>query len=235
MTHVDGGLAAKRPGAGEHLVKQHAGRKDIGARIDAIAARLFRRRVSRRAVGHADLGQLSLMNAAGLRFRFVEQFGQAKIQDLCLATFGDHHVAGFDIAMNDAARVRRGQRVRHLNPDAQSAFQFQWPPVNQLAHVFSFDVLHRNEVQTFGFVEIEDRADVRMIERRREPCFPGKTFQVGVFDGQFRRQDFDHDGAAQLVVGGFINRALSAGAELLENLVIAESLPDHEWRYLTPK
>ena len=105
------------------------------------------------------------MNAAGVRFRFVEQFRQAKIKHLHLATVCDHHVAGLDIAVDDAARVRRGQRVRHLNPNPQSAFQFQRPPVDQLAHIAAFDVLHRDEVQTFGFVEIKDRADVRMIER----------------------------------------------------------------------
>ena len=127
------------------------------------------------------------MNAAGLRFRLVEQFCQAKIQNLHLARVCDHHVAGFDIAVDDAARVRRGQSIRHLNPYAQSAFQFQRPSVHQLAHVFAFDVLHRDEVQSFGFVEIENRADVRMIERRREPRFPGKSFQVGFFDGQFSR------------------------------------------------
>ena len=74
-----------------------------------------------------------------------------------------------------------------------------------------------------------------MVERGRETRFAVETFQVGFFGSQFGGQNFDDHGAAQFVVGGFINRALSAGAELLENLVIAESLPDHECRYLTLK
>ncbi len=63
VTHVDRRLTAKRPGAGQHFVKQHAERKDVGAFIDAIAARLFRRSVSRRAVRNADFGEFGAMNA----------------------------------------------------------------------------------------------------------------------------------------------------------------------------
>jgi len=63
VTYVDRRFAAKRPRAGEHFVKQHAERKDVGAFVHAVAARLLRRCVSRGAVGHADLGQFRVMNA----------------------------------------------------------------------------------------------------------------------------------------------------------------------------
>ena len=38
-------------------------------------------------------------------------------------------------------------------------------PVHQLPHVASFNVLHGDKVVPFGFVEIEDGADVGMVER----------------------------------------------------------------------
>ncbi len=98
--------------------------------------------------------------------------------------------------MNDAARVRRCERVRHLNPDAQSALQFQRPAVDKLAHVLAFDILHRDEVQAFGFIHIKDGADVRMVQRRSQARLAFETFQVGFLDREFRRQDLDDDGAA---------------------------------------
>ena len=63
MAHIDRRLATKRPGAGQHLVKQDTGGKDVGPLIDAIAARLLGRGISRRAVGNADFGQLRAVNS----------------------------------------------------------------------------------------------------------------------------------------------------------------------------
>jgi len=63
VTHLDSRLTLERPRARQHFVKQHARREDIGARIDAIAARLFRRSVSRGAVRNADFRYLRVMNA----------------------------------------------------------------------------------------------------------------------------------------------------------------------------
>ena len=56
MADIDGRLATKRPRTRQHFVKEHTRRKNIRARIDAIATRLFRRRVGCGAVRHTDFG-----------------------------------------------------------------------------------------------------------------------------------------------------------------------------------
>ena len=81
VAHVDGGLAAKRPGPGQHFVKQHAGRKDVGALIDLVAPRLFRRGVGRRAVRHADFSQLGAINSGTVGFVLVEQLGKTEVEN----------------------------------------------------------------------------------------------------------------------------------------------------------
>ena len=63
MANVDGGLTAKRPGAGQHFVEQNSGGKNVRARVDPITARLFRGGVGRRSIWNANFSQLSLMNA----------------------------------------------------------------------------------------------------------------------------------------------------------------------------
>ena len=46
------------------------------------------------------------------------------------------------------------------------------------AHVFAFDVLHGDEVNAVDYVEIEDGADVRMVQRRGKARF-AEPSQVG--------------------------------------------------------
>jgi len=96
-----------------------------------------------------------------------------------------------------------------------------------LPHVLAFNVLHRDEVQALRFVHVKDGADVRMVQRRSQPRLALEPFQIGCFDRKFRRQDLDDDCAAQLLIGGFVNRALSARAQLVRDFIIAESLADH--------
>ena len=73
------------------------------------------------------------------------------------------------------ASVRGGEGVGNLDGDQQRALQLEWMPVYKLPHVLSFDVLHGDEVMSFSFVEIEDGADVWMIERGGEPGFAFKA------------------------------------------------------------
>src|SRR6185436_1854575 len=228
MSHIDGGLAAKGPGAGQHLVKQNAGRKNVRALVDAIAARLFRRCVSRRAVRNANFSQVGAMNS---RLRtvvtIVQQFCQTKIKNLYLTGRRDHHVSRFDVAMDDVSRMRGGQGVCNLDGDQKRALQLERMAVDELPDVSTFDVLHGDEVEAFRFVKVEDGADVGMVERRSEARFAFKAAQVCFAGSQFGGQNFDDDGAAQLAVSGFVNRALTADADLFENFIVAKRFADH--------
>src|ERR1043166_3048260 len=106
VTHVDRRLAAKRPRAGQHFVKQHAEREDVRAFVDAIAARLLGRSVRRSAVRNADFRELGAMNAGGRGRGVVEQLRESEVEHFYLARRRDHHVARLNVAMNDAAHSR---------------------------------------------------------------------------------------------------------------------------------
>jgi len=47
--------------------------------------------------------------------------GEAEIQNLRLAARRDEKIGGLDVAMNDACRVRRVQRVGNLNDKSSSS------------------------------------------------------------------------------------------------------------------
>ena len=65
------------------------------------------------------------MNARGARLLIIQKFGQTKVKNLDLAGRGDHDVSGFDVAMDDAARVRHRERIGNLDGNQQRALQFQ--------------------------------------------------------------------------------------------------------------
>jgi hypothetical protein len=45
--------------------------------------------------------------------------GYPEVKDLGLATGSDENIRGFDVSMDDAARVRRLQGVGHLDREAE--------------------------------------------------------------------------------------------------------------------
>ncbi len=45
--------------------------------------------------------------------------GQAEIEDLGVITFGDEHIGGLDVAMDDVLGVRGFERIRHLDGQAE--------------------------------------------------------------------------------------------------------------------
>ena len=114
VANVDCSFSAKRPGAGQHFVKQHSERKDVGALVHAIAARLFGCGVSRGSVRHADFGEFGAVNTGRRGFGVVEEFGQTEVEHLCNPVPAHHYVVRLDIPMNDSCHMRARQRRCHL-------------------------------------------------------------------------------------------------------------------------
>src|SRR5215510_4557431 len=98
--------------------------------------------------------------------RALDQLRETEVEHLHRSRPRDHYVSRFDVAMRDASTVRGGERVSHLNLDREGATQVEWLPTDELAHVTSLNVLHRDEVNVTDLVKPEDGADVRMVQRR---------------------------------------------------------------------
>ena len=80
-----------------------------------VAARLLRAEVVDAAHRHAARGDR----------RFGRGLGDAEVGDLDAAVGREEDVAGLDVAMDDAPRVRRVERVRDLLPDARDGGRWQ--------------------------------------------------------------------------------------------------------------
>ena len=91
---------------GQHLEHHDAERPDVAARVGLFAARLLRRHVGDGADRRSRNRQLQR----------VGELRQAEVENLH-AVVGDDQVAGLDVAMDDALRVRFGEPLGDLRGD----------------------------------------------------------------------------------------------------------------------
>ena len=116
--------------------------------------------------------------------------------------------------MNDAAFVRGLERVGDLAGDFQRVSNRERPhsqAVGEHVALDEFEDQGRHAIHVFQPI---DGADVRMIERREQPCFAleaGEAFGIAREDP---RQNLDGDVATQLRVVRSVHFAHAAGAEL---------------------
>src|SRR5208282_396095 len=90
--------------------------------------------------------------------------GQTEIQNLGVAAFGNKNIGGFDVTMNDPLGVGGVECVRNLDSQRQQGFDFQRTTGNALLQRHPVQKLHRDEWLPVLLVNLEDHADVRMIQ-----------------------------------------------------------------------
>ena len=143
-----------------------------------------------------------------------------------MTAVGDKNVRGLNVAMHDSLGVRSIQRVRNFDPQRQhlvlrerlagSGF-LQGPPVEKF---------HGDKFAAVLLADIVNRANVRMIQRRRCLRFAPKTFQRNRIVRHFNRKEFQGDGAMQPGVFRLVNDAHPTAAKLAEDAVVRERLAD---------
>ena len=102
-------LAEKRRRPREHLVHHAAERVHVGAAVEGVAGRLLGAHVDRRADDEPGDGEPLVRGGA-------DRAGDAEVGDDRVARL-EQHVAGLDVAVDDAVVVRVGERVGDLAGD----------------------------------------------------------------------------------------------------------------------
>ena len=110
MQHLDDVAAGECRPAREHLEEDRAGREQIGARVDRLARDLLGRHVARRA--HHLPGARELGGRARATSRRARAGRQAEVEQLH-AVRREEDVRRLEVAVDDAARVQRGERGQH--------------------------------------------------------------------------------------------------------------------------
>ena len=147
--------------AGQHLVKRGAQRPQVGARVHRVAVDLLGRHVAGRADRLPVRGQRLGVRPLALGGAEIGELGRP-------GPTVDQHVAGLDVAVDDAGRVGGAQRQGDVARDARGLGDLEAAAVGQQAlERPAVDPLHDDEGHPVGDVEVAHADDVGVVERRR--------------------------------------------------------------------
>ena len=83
---------------------------------------------------------------------------------------------GLMIPVQNPPRVRRVERIRNLDGQTQEYANIERPLIDPSRERLALEQFHGDELPAVVFVDLVDRADVRVIERRRGARFSEKPF-----------------------------------------------------------
>jgi hypothetical protein len=133
--------------------------------------------------------------------------------------------------MDDAGRMRVGDRVGHLNRQVERATRIQRPPGDRRGQRLARHVLE-HEVQLAVLVaDFVQRRNVRVRERSGCARFLQESLAAFAVAGDRGRQHLDRDGATQPGIARAVHLAHPACADPVEDSVLPERL-EHRTRRL---
>ncbi|CAA9302889.1 MAG: hypothetical protein AVDCRST_MAG40-471, partial [uncultured Gemmatimonadaceae bacterium] len=223
--HVPRGGSRERRDAGEHLVGEHARGVDARALVHVrVAGGLLGRHVRGGSEGHPELGERGgRARGRGRRAAPVVGGGGERLRDAEVRDEGvvarEQHVLGLDVAVDDPALVRVGQRVDHLAQDAHAVGDRELPlAVEPLAERLALDVRHDVVEEPVGLARVDEREDVRVEELRGDLDLAQEA--VGADPAhEVRPQHLHGDRAAVPQVLGEVHGGHAAAPELAPKVV----------------
>ena len=190
--HLEGGVSTshrgdrtiKRHATGEHLKERHAKGVDIGAGGDEPIEHL-RGHICGRARGECRLSGIAADGAVGA---FA---GEAEVSDEHATIAREHDVAGFNVPVHDAARVKCAHGLAHMDHDLAGGGGVELSDAVQHAgEAFTFDQFHHDVdelVVLTGGVDADEAGmlDVDDAAHAFAECFARGFAEAKQFDGDF--------------------------------------------------
>ena len=155
----------------------------------------------------------------------MTDLGQAKVQDLGLASRRDENVSRLDITVDDACSVSRVQSVGQLNGQIQQQLGGERSPRSPLLQRLTFEQLHRDEVLALVLTHIVDGTDVGVIQGGCSSGLAPKTLQdLGIT--RILRQELERDRASKASILGLVHNAHASFTEPFENAKVGDGSAD---------
>ncbi len=217
----------ERPLGREAFVEDAGQRIHVGARIDLSAPDLFGRHVVERP------DDLVGGRQAADRARPLCQAEVGEIAMLATAGPGDEHVAGLDVAMDQPLLVGCVECARRLFRECDHALRVERALLgDEPCEVRAFHVAHREEEHSFGLARLEDRDDVRVVERGGDPRLAQEALPEALVVRELGRENLERNGAAEVDVPGAIDGTHAAAAEQDVDFVTPDFSADERIRTL---
>ena len=231
INRLDGALAAEGQRAGDHFVEDDPERKEIAPAVERPAARLFGRHVvhgaHRRSRGRDAPGVgCRRLSRAWRRGRLLGELGQAEVEELGLAPFGDEDVGRLDVPVDDPRPVGRLERIGDLRPDGQGAIDGQRPALQLFLERSSLHELHDDKRHAALVAEVVDRADVRVVQGGRGPGLAPEPLERLAGVSCLLGEELDRDVTAEADVFRLKHDAHPAAAEFRKDAVMGKDLAD---------
>jgi hypothetical protein len=164
----------------EHFVQDASECPDIRTLVDRSATGLLRRHVAGTAddcAGHRTTGyRRRIRNIDGSAF-IGERLCQSEIEHFHLAVGRELDVRRLQVAVNDAAFVRRFERLRDLLRNLQSFIDRNRAALDSFAEGFTLDQLHDDATRISELLQPVDVRNILVIQRSQELCFTLKSRQ----------------------------------------------------------
>ena len=129
--------------------------------------------------------------------------------------------------MDDPLRVRRVQRIAHLNPEVQKCFGLERSGSDKLLERLALQQLHRHERLALELTNVVNRADVGVVERGSRLGFAAEALQSLLIVRQSLGQELEGDEAIEARVLRLIHYPHAAATELFEDTIMGNCLADH--------
>ena len=215
----------ERACACEHLVQDRTERKEIAPIIDDHA---FSKLFGRHVVNGSDYGARPCQIVRGVTTHDVGEVSrETEIQQLHKAAAGQENIRGRDVAVHDAVVVRGSEAIDHLTYDAEGLFEWERSAQQPCLQTGALQQFHHDEIASVVFTDVENRADVGMVERRRESGFAFEASnRFGVF-GQLVFEYFDGDSARQPSILCLVDNAHTAGAQRANDVEMRDLSSNH--------
>jgi hypothetical protein len=152
--------------------------------------------------------------------------GDAEVEELHAAALLDEDVLRLEIAVDEPAGVRGGERLEERVDERQALPPGRVGMGEVIAEALALEELHREEEGAGGLVDpgVQDVDDARMADLRRRTRLPPEPRDHGLVEREVRVQELQRDRLPADEVPRTIDGAHPAHRELLFDLV---SLRDH--------
>ena len=151
-----GALSAERGPTGEQLEEDDAGRVEVGASVDGLAACLLGREILGGAEHGTGLGDRRGVVRDGAR--------DAEVHHLDLAGLGDHDVARLDVAVHEERPVAVFQCREYLRDDAHGFGLLDRAVGDDVLEEPSVDELHHDVGDLLLIAQLVDRGLLARVE-----------------------------------------------------------------------
>ena len=173
MERVDGVLARESALACRHLEQHRSQREEIRPAVDGVSADLFRRQVAGRPEQHARQRREAVGHG-----RAVRQFGDPEIKNLGHARSRQKDVVRFQIAVDQAGRMRDNKTGGHFAGDPSGLLLRQRAASESYTQGLAVEELGDQVRPCFEHPDVEDLDDVRVVERGGDACLLQEPFDA---------------------------------------------------------